>query len=281
MTLIAHVSDLHLGPVPFPASRPWALKPTLGWINWARQPGQHDNALWEKVAERIAAARPHAVVVTGDLVELGLASEWRAAAEALRRLGPADRISWAPGNHDFYTSAAVARARDLMVDFLPAGGNGDIRDRFPRLDLVGRAAIITLCSGTPTWLFSAEGELGAPQLARLDAMLAGLDRRVHMPVIAVHHPAVAAGLSRLKRLRDGEALADLLIRRECSLLLHGHLHQAVTAEVTRGGVTLTQTGAPSASATGRGKDSPAGFTLVRIEEAETGLRHSVQRVALE
>ncbi|MFT3952939.1 MAG: metallophosphoesterase [Piscinibacter sp.] len=280
MTLIAHVSDLHLGPVPFPASRPLGLKPALGWINWARQPGQHDNALWREVAERITAAKPDFTMVTGDLIELGLASEWQAAAAALQRLGPPATISWAPGNHDFYTGAAVARARDLMAPYLPAGGNGDIRDRFPRLDLVGRAAIVTLCSGTPTWLFSAEGELGAGQLARLDAMLARLDRREHCPVIAVHHPAVAPSLSRLKRLRDGEALADLLIRRECSLLFHGHLHQAVAGEVTRGGRTLTQIGAPSASATGRGGDSPAGFNLVRISEQETGLRWSLERVTL-
>ncbi|WP_204307850.1 hypothetical protein, partial [Klebsiella pneumoniae] len=86
------------------------------------------------------------------------------------------------------------RIRLGMADWLaPANSAADLRDHFPRLDRVGHAALITLCSGTPTWLFSAEGELGVSQLARLAALLDGLDRSRAMPVIAIHHPPVAPG----------------------------------------------------------------------------------------
>ncbi len=280
MTLIAHLSDLHLGPVPFPVPGPVALKPVLGWINWARQPGQHDNTLWLKAAGEAMATRPDFTLMTGDLVELGLDSEWRAAAEALSLLGPPETVTWAPGNHDLYTPAGEAKARALMATWLPRGTGRDLRDSFPRLDLVGEAAIVTLCSGTPTWLFSAEGEIGSAQLVRLDQMLAGIDRNRHLPIIAVHHPPHTPRLSWLKRLRDGEALIDLMIRRECSLLFHGHLHAATRVEIVREGQTITQIGAPSASATGRHGDDPAGINLVEITRQETGLHWSCRHVRL-
>lgn len=270
MTIIAHVSDLHLTPVPFPLGE--GLKPALGWINWARKPGAHDIALATRTLAAIAATSPDHVALTGDLIELGLSSEYVAAGAALAELGEPDRVSWAPGNHDVYTRQAEQRLQAILADWLaPPAGEGDLRRHFPRLALVGRAAVVTLCSGTPTWLFSAEGELGAAQLARLDALLAGLDRTVHLPVIAVHHPPHAPGLSRLKRLRDGDALMALLARHGCPLVLHGHLHRACDSLWTGGGRTITLVGAPSASSAGRHGDDPAGFTLVHID-ADLGFR---------
>jgi 3',5'-cyclic AMP phosphodiesterase CpdA len=271
MTLIAQVSDLHLGPVPFPA--PWPLKPVLGWINWARQPDVHDNALFAASANAVAAAMPDHVAVTGDLIELGLDSEWRAAGEALARFGPPGRVSWAPGNHDVYTAGAVQRAARAMAPWLGAasGAEKDLRRHFPRLDIVGEAAIVTLCSGLPTWLFSAEGALGALQLARLDRMLAGIDRDRHLPIIAVHHPPVAPDLSRLKRLRDADRLLALLARHRCPLVLHGHLHKACRTEWRSAAHVVTGLGAASASATGRGGDDPASFNLIKVERTARGL----------
>lgn len=283
MTLIAHISDLHLSPVPFP--RREGLKPLLGWINWRRQRGAHDNGVWERTAAAVLAAAPDHVAVTGDLIELGLASEYAAARAALVRLGEPARVSWAPGNHDAYTARALSRAREALAAWLPptlsrpaeagarraAGGGGaagaddhDLRAHFPRLAIAGHAAVITLCSGTPTWTFSAEGELGREQLGRLDAILAGLDRAAHLPVIALHHPPAAEGLSRLKRLRDGLALLEIIARHRCPLVLHGHLHEARRHEWAASGRRVALIGAPSASATGRhGEEGPA-FNLIRV-----------------
>ncbi len=141
---------------------------------------------------------------------------------------------------------------------------------FPRLVVTGRVALVTLCSGLPTWLFSAEGELGAAQLSRLDAMLSAIDRTAHLPVIAVHHPPHAPGLSPLKRLRDGQALMTLLARHRCPLVLHGHLHRACEATATIDGFAITLAGAPSASSAGHHGDDPAGYSLVQVDEALAG-----------
>lgn len=266
MTVIAHLSDLHIGPVPFPLEPPLRLKPVLGWINWARQRGAHD---MRRLAATLAAVRGAGaghVLVTGDLIELGQAAEWRAAAEALATLGPAAEVAWAPGNHDLYTPDAPARIRAGLAPWLaPAGEDGDLRRHFPRLDQVGDVALVTLCSGTPTWLFSAEGELGAAQRERLAALLGGLDRQRCFPVIAVHHPPFAPGLSRLKRLRDGAALLDLAARHGCPVILHGHLHKACRAEWRdEEGRSVALVGAASASAAGHGHDDPASFNLLTV-----------------
>jgi len=263
VTLIAHVSDLHLSPVPFPLGE--GLKPALGWVNWRRKPGAHDNAIGERSVAAVRACAPDHVAVTGDLIELGLPVEYAAAGAALATLGEPDRVSWAPGNHDVYTRQAGQRLQAILGDWLaPPAGEGDLRRRFPRLDLVGNAAVVTLCSGAPTWLFSAEGELGGDQLARLDHLLGGLDRTNQMPVIAVHHPPHAPGLSALKRLRDGEALLRCLARHSCPLVLHGHLHAACETTWTGDGFTIHLMGAPSASSAGRHGDDPAGFSLIRV-----------------
>lgn len=324
MTVIAHVSDLHLTPVPFPFGE--GLKPALGWINWRRKPGAHDASIAARTLAAVAAARPDHVALTGDLIELGLPSEFAAAGAALAELGDPDRVSWAPGNHDVYTPRAEARLQAILggwlaprlssprrgevaaaaagerseamaktilplsrpsADLPPPGGGravpahhvgeGDLRAHFPRLVFAGRAAVVTLCSGTPTWLFSAEGELGRDQLARLDALLAGLDRTAHLPVIAVHHPPHAPGLSRLKRLRDGEALMALLARHGCPLVLHGHLHRACDTVWSDGNRTIHLAGAPSASSAGRHGDDPAGFTLVHVD---AGLGFRLERRTL-
>jgi 3',5'-cyclic AMP phosphodiesterase CpdA len=279
VTTIAHVSDLHLAPVPFPFGE--GLKPALGWISWRRKPSAHDPVLGLRVAAAVRAASPDHVALTGDLIELGLASEYGAAAEALAAFGPPCRLSWAPGNHDVYTARAVPRLRDGLGGWLApeaAPQNAaDIRGHFPRLVATGRVALVTLCSGLPTWLFSAEGELGAAQLSKLDAMLSAIDRTAHLPVIAVHHPPHAPGLSPLKRLRDGQALMALLARHRCPLVLHGHLHKACEATVTIDGFAITVAGAPSASSARHHGDDPAGYSLVQVDEA---LRWRIERHAV-
>lgn len=179
MTIIAHVSDLHLAPVPFPFGE--GLKPALGWLNWARKPGAHDGGIAARTIAAVRAARPDHVALTGDLIELGLTAEYAAVGAALGEFGDPERVSWAPGNHDVYTRRAAQRLQTILPAWLATPTvAGDLRDHFPRLALAGRAAVVTLCSGTPTWLFSAEGELGARQLERLGALLSGQIGRAHV-----------------------------------------------------------------------------------------------------
>lgn len=122
--------------------------------------------------------------------------------------------------------------------------------------------ILTLASGCPTWTFSAEGEIGAGQLARLDALL-GAAGEPALEIVAIHHPPLSEGLNPLQRLRDSGALLDILAARRVRLVLHGHLHRAIRREITHAGHTLTLLGAASASSTGH-HDEAASFNLIEV-----------------
>lgn len=246
MTVLVHLSDFHLTPVPLPLTA--GLKPVLGWINWARKPGAHRMDALARVLDHSRAQQPALVAVTGDLSELSTAGEIKAGIEALRSCGPPDRTAFAPGNHDSYTSRAPGALSEAFEPWLGdrSGDTDALRARFPVVRVSGGVALVTLCSGVPTWLFSAEGELGRDQLERLDALLRQLDDSLAC-VMAVHHPPVVPGLAPLKRLRDGEALMQLAAKHRVGLVLHGHLHEPRVAVEYRGGRAIVQMGAPSAS----------------------------------
>jgi 3',5'-cyclic AMP phosphodiesterase CpdA len=257
---LLHLSDLHLAPVPWPLMVPPRLKPVLGYLNHIRhRPPEHDMAALARTLAQARAIGAHHTIVTGDLVEIGHSAEYARAAELLATLAPPPHLAVAPGNHDLYTCDAPARLLACWRPFLPAAAQAppaDLRDLFPRLDRLGPVNLITLCSGLPTWTFSAEGAIGAAQLMRLDRMLAAQPASI----VALHHPPHAPGLSRLKRLRDADALVDLLIARGVGLVLHGHLHVASDQMITRAsGRALRCVGAPSASAA-----TGAGFVAVVV-----------------
>src|SRR5262245_41022789 len=102
LTLV-HISDLHLGPVTGFAPRHWNLKRGLGYANWrGRRARVHRSEIVARLIEDIEGHKPDHVAVTGDLVNLGLPGEHEAALRWLESIGPPDRVSVVPGNHDVY-----------------------------------------------------------------------------------------------------------------------------------------------------------------------------------
>ncbi|MEI8144748.1 MAG: metallophosphoesterase [Alphaproteobacteria bacterium] len=274
MTTIAHVSDLHPVPLPSPLVWPWRLKPVAGFVNAMRHHGGHEAGTQAATIAAVEASGADLVAATGDFIEFGLPVEIDATKRLFDRWGGPARVAFAPGNHDLYTTDAAPRWRAGMSDYFAGAAEpvepSDLRPHYPTVHRVGLVTLITLCSGLPTWLFSAEGEVGAAQLARLEVILAGLDREATMPVVAVHHPPLVEDVKPLKRLRDAEALLGVLARHNIELVLHGHLHRHESRIVAYGGRSITLSGAPSGSATGRHDPAPAGITLVDVERGDEG-----------
>src|SRR5512134_3952897 len=73
---IAHLTDVHLGPIAGFGPRYWNVKRLLGYANWVRN---RRNAYQREVLERIVAdltaQAPDHIAVTGDLVNIGLPQE--------------------------------------------------------------------------------------------------------------------------------------------------------------------------------------------------------------
>ena len=75
---LAHLSDLHLAPVPALSLGQWNVKRGLGFINWRRtRRAVHLPAVAAQIVSDLLAQRPDHIAVTGDLgLDLKYRWEW-------------------------------------------------------------------------------------------------------------------------------------------------------------------------------------------------------------
>lgn len=110
MFKLAHISDIHLGPMPHLTFRELASKRITGYVNWHRNRAKHMvSGTLEALVNDIHAKAPDHLTVTGDLVNLASGLEINKAAEWLRTVGPPATTSVVPGNHDAYVPGAHER----------------------------------------------------------------------------------------------------------------------------------------------------------------------------
>jgi 3',5'-cyclic AMP phosphodiesterase CpdA len=273
---IAHFSDLHLLSLDgVPATR-FLNKRLSGWVNLKLKRGSiHRSEYVRAIAREIGKLEVDHVVVTGDLTNLALESEFELARDLFERdLGiDASRITVVPGNHDLYTRGSLTSRRfeqffgtwlqsDLPELAVDAGGG-----RFPVVKLRDHVAFVSLSSAVPRLPLIAAGELGAEQLQALRKVLAHPEVAARTLVLALHHPVVHSW-SRLKvhveGLRDADSLVPELRDVSRGLLLHGHLHRRIQRTLKTDAGKLTQVGATSASLHHDDADRMAGFNLYEL-----------------
>ena len=108
MFALAHLSDLHLGPLPLPRPVELVSKRILGFLNWhLRRHAYHLTETYQAIAGDMLTRQPDHIAVTGDLVNIALEQEFAPARGWLDRLGPPDRVTFVPGNHDIYVRATA------------------------------------------------------------------------------------------------------------------------------------------------------------------------------
>src|SRR5205085_2058090 len=160
MFVIAHLSDPHLSPLPFPP--PWALlnKRFFGALSWyARKKPIHQTPVLAALIDDLRRAAPDHIVITGDLTNIALPAEFAQARRWLETLGPSDRVSVIPGNHDAYVPTAWRNSLGLWAEFMSGvhdDGGADGPERppssaidFPFVRRRGPLALIGLSSAAP------------------------------------------------------------------------------------------------------------------------------------
>src|SRR5262249_29827077 len=140
----------------------------------------HRQSVLDRVVADLAQARPDHVAVTGDITNISLPQEFENAAAWLQRIGPPDRVSVIPGNHDRYIALPWSQHLALWDAYMTGDeqSRADVSDgtaRFPYLRRRGPIALIGVSSAAPMPYNSAAGRIGSDQLARLSAMLAALE----------------------------------------------------------------------------------------------------------
>ncbi len=178
---IVHISDLHAGSQYFIAH------------------------MMERVIEEMNEAEPDAVIVTGDLTEMGFVQEYSTSKAFLDRL-ECDNVLVVPGNHD---------ARNV--------GYLHFEDHFGPLDWaveVGPVKIVGLDSSEPDL---DEGRIGREKYHFIVDSMSGNDA---FKIVALHHHLISVPGSGRERniIIDAGDLLSVLAQCGVHLVLSGHKH---------------------------------------------------------
>jgi 3',5'-cyclic AMP phosphodiesterase CpdA len=278
---IAHLSDAHLSPAPFPTFREMRLKRLMGYVNWKRgRERLNDMAMLGRLVADLRAQNPDHVAMTGDVVNIALSLEFQRASLWMKTLGAPPDVSFTPGNHDAYVHDAMEGLAEVFAPWTTS----DVRQahRFPFLRVRGEVALIGMNSGVPTAPLMASGRLGPEQLAALGPMLDKTGARGLARVILIHHPPLTRGPTPpLRGLADAAAFEALVARHGAEAILHGHTHKRMvhylTSEASRSvGRRVPVIGVPSASAASLDPRQRASYYLVHIAREDAGWRVSAR-----
>jgi 3',5'-cyclic AMP phosphodiesterase CpdA len=260
MFVLAHLSDPHLAPLPRPRLLELLGKRATGYVNWRRKRRLvHRSDVLARIVADLKQQAPDHIAVTGDLVNIALAAEFKPARAFLESLGSARDVTLVPGNHDAYVRSGIRYSTLHWTEYM----RGDNEIGFPFLRRRGPLALVGLSSGVPTAPFMATGWLGREQIMQFGELLercAGSFR-----VVLIHHPPVSKPSRRFKRLLDGADFRAALARHGAELVIHGHDHERALIHLDGPRRPIPVVGVPSASEAPPGEHDPAGYNLYRIE----------------
>jgi 3',5'-cyclic AMP phosphodiesterase CpdA len=227
MFRLAHISDIHLGPLPDVSYRELASKRITGYINWRRnRKGQLNEDALDTIVGHMRTAAPDHLAVTGDLMNLALKAEVEISTLWLETLGDPNEVSVVPGNHDAYVPGALDKACAAWGRWMHGDGEAEParKGTFPYMRVRGPIAIIGVSSARATAPFLASGFFGSTQAHRAAAMLDEARRRGLFRVVLIHHPPVRGATSSHKRLYGIGRFQRMLRSHGAELVLHGHTH---------------------------------------------------------
>jgi 3',5'-cyclic AMP phosphodiesterase CpdA len=227
MFRLAHISDVHLGPLPRVTYRELASKRVTGYVNWRRNRRHflHDGAL-ETIVSDLKTTAPDHLAVTGDLVNLALDGEIELARLWLETLGNPQDVSVVPGNHDAYVPGAFDKICRAWGPWMSGDGRGAPVDRnaFPYMRVRGPVALIGVSTARATAPFMANGFFREGQAQRLGRMLDEAAARGLCRVVMIHHPPVRGAVAQHKRLFGISRFQQVMKHHGAELVLHGHSH---------------------------------------------------------
>ena len=270
---LAHLSDLHLGPLPAGSMRRhFALKRSIGALNWRLNRHRiHDPAVALAIAQDIQDLAPDHVALTGDIVNVSALDEFPAAARWLNAFGPPDWISFVPGNHDAYVRCPWDHGLGHLAAYMAGEMRLQITDTtpqiatpFPYVRLRRNVALIGLSTAVPQPIRFATGLLGSRQLSVLPELLNDLRERGYARVVMIHHPPLPGMAKPRRNLLDAASLGQVLADNGAELVLHGHNHEPMYTELRSRFGPVHIFGVPSASMARADHHSPAAWNLYRI-----------------
>ena len=270
MITLAHISDIHLSPMPDVAWRDLLGKRLTGYLNWKLR--RHDELNSETLTSLVAhlrAQNPDFIAVTGDLVNLALPFEMDRAGQWLKALGPSDRVAACPGNHDAYVPGALESAQKVWGEYLEGETLDDAA--FPFVRRVGEMAVISCSSAVPTRPFLAIGRFDEQQAERLGRILKIMGEADYFRTVLIHHPPNPELQHPSFGLKGHKLFRQVIAEHGAELILHGHTHRSSIHSIPGKDREVPVVGVAAASAAQGGTlDDPARYNLFRIERMGDG-----------
>ncbi|QLF71012.1 metallophosphoesterase [Peteryoungia desertarenae] len=270
MFKLAHISDIHLGPLPALTVRELASKRITGYLNWHRNRRKHlfPHAL-DMVLDALKAEAPDHLAITGDLVNLATNVEIHKVTDWLAEAGAPLDTSVVPGNHDAYVPGAHDRVVEAWYDYMRGDDDPLIwhadHKLFPYIRRRGPVALIGCSTSIATPPFSASGYFSARQARETANLLKAAGEEGLFRVVMIHHPPIRGAASRHKRMIGIRRFAGAIRTGGAELVLHGHTHLNTLYWLTHKQRKVPVVGISSASQGPGGKKPAAGYNLFSIE----------------
>ncbi len=253
--LICQLTDLHIRPQGVAANRV-----------------SETNMFTERALRAVAAFRPRpdVVIITGDLTESGLDTEYTNLSAMLGRSLPLPTFV-IPGNHDQRENLRAALAHLPGVTSDPHFVQYAIED-FP----VRLVMLDTLIPG------ANHGEQSAAQLEWLDRTLAAQPSKPTL--VAMHHPPFVTGIPHMDKiaLLNAEAFRMVIARhRQVGRIICGHHHRPIVGQCAHAIASISSSVAHQVeltfdpSDTGAFNFEPAAFQLHKWDEDSGFVSHTV------
>lgn len=267
MITLAHISDIHLSPLPEVRPRDLLGKRLTGFLNWKlKRHGELNSETLGRLVSHMQGQSPDFTAVTGDLTNLALETEVARAGRWLEALGQSDKVAVCPGNHDAYVPGALENAQELWGHYL----KGETLDgsAFPFVRRVGEMAVISCSSAVPTPPFMAIGRFEEKQAERLARILKLLGDADYFRVVLIHHPPNAELQHPSFGLKGHKLFRKVIAEHGAELVLHGHTHRSSIHHIPGQNREVPVIGVAAASAAKGGTiDDPARYNLFRIEKS--------------
>lgn len=231
MTLIAHLSDLHLLE-PEHHIRTGLAKSRLWYFNLGAVSSEYDYR-YERVAAALEFARKMNAshyVITGDLTEDGVLGQFETFSQILSNSQiPPELISLVPGNHDAYGGTGV------FNQVLEAG----CLSQYQSTSLEGTRVILPGAVILPIHtmiddqlFFVSSGRITERAIKLIEDTL--LEFPTEAIIVAMHHPPrknQRTFFSAYDQLVGFEGIQSLVENNERLFVLHGHVHRNTTKTI--------------------------------------------------
>ncbi|KQO12917.1 metallophosphoesterase family protein [Sphingomonas sp. Leaf242] len=231
MLKLFHVSDVHFG-----AEDPAAI----AWFD-----------------QCVAAEKPDAVIMTGDLTMRATKREFERGGDWLRSLGVP--VTLEVGNHDIpYYWDPFRRI------FAPYQRYAAVEQMIERpLELPGVTIVPLKTTARAQWRWNwSKGRVGQGSLRRALTLIADAPKG-NLVFVAAHHPLIEGGTTGTARTRYGDEALTALAEAGAHAVLSGHVHDPFDIPVDREGRTVRMIGAGTLSKRTRG--TPPAFNEIQVD----------------